>query len=207
MNARINELIYALEKLNPEKLRSIRLNYPGFKKLLESGTILGTDKIVLSDAPQKTEGAERVKTEVCIESGKALIEKCDTELPGIRNSIIDQKKLSRICQLLSAACCFVIVILLTTAYAKFKPVAVVFGIAGVLISLIPVIKEYFLTRTGKRKIDQSYEQIVKERHELEQLNRELILSVHTDENGKDVSAIINNCNTKTFELMQLLQLS
>lgn len=207
MNASINELIYALEKLNPEKLRLIRLNNPDFKKLLEAGTILGTDKIVLSEAPQKTGGAVRVKTEVCIESGKALIEKCDRVLPRIKNSIIDQEKLSRFCSLLSAACCAVIVVLLTTASAKLIPVAVVFGIAGILVSALPVIRAYFLTPAAGRKMNQSYEQIVKERHELERLNRELILSAHVDENGRDVAAIINNCNAKTFEIMQLLQLS
>ncbi|MFD2943253.1 hypothetical protein [Flavobacterium notoginsengisoli] len=203
MDTQINEMIYALEKLNPAKLNQIRTRYSDHSEILESGVVLGEEV-------NKNPDAEiLIKAEICKESNNEILKKCDVEFPIIKRRIKNYRKLNLLSQIITAlSSAGVVSTLLADNIKNQKSIGLIMGFIGLVSSLIPIINEHIITGINNKKINESFEDIVKYRLEIESNNKELFYFITAKiPDYEKISAIINNCNEKTSLIMQILILA
>lgn len=200
MNTNINELIYTLEILNPKKLEEIRKRHPGYAKILESGITLGKE-----DKKNTTDNAViLIKAELSIASNKEVLQECDTVFPKIIKRIKKHKKLNLFSQIATAICSATVI----STIKKIEWVAIVFGIVGLVASLVPIVNDYLITGLDNKKINESFEELIRYRIEIEGFNKELDFLTKIKSNDiEKISEIINYSNDKTVTMRKLLILS
>lgn len=200
MNTNINELIYTLEILNPKKLEEIRKRHPGYAKILESGITLGKE-----DKKNTTDNAViLIKAELSIASNKEVLQECDTVFPKIIKRIKNHKKLNLFSQIATAICSATVI----STIKKIEWVAIVFGIVGLVASLVPIVNDYLITGLDNKKINESFEELIRYRIEIEGFNKELDFLTKIKSNDiEKISEIINYSNDKTVTMRKLLILS
>ena len=203
MSTQINEMVYVLEKLNPTKLNQIREQNPDYSEMLELGVTLGADE----NKDLTTE--IQIKAEICKESNSEILKKCDTEFPIIKRRIKNYRKLNLLSQIItSISSAGVVSTLLAEKFENQKTIGLIMGTIGLFSSLIPIINEYVITGINNKKINESFEDLVKYRLEIENNNKELSYFIKSKSpDYEKVSAIINNCNEKTSLISQILILS
>ena len=203
MNTQINEMIYALEKLNPHKLTLIRQQNPRHSELLQSGVTLGNEE----NNDVRTEIL--IKAEICKASNSEILKKCDTEFPIIKRRIKNYRKLNLLSQIISAiSSAGIVSTFLTANYPNQTKVGLIMGLIGLTSSLIPIANEYLITGINNKKINEAFVDLVKYRLEIESTDKDLeyFIKSRTPDFEK-ISSIINNCNEKTLLISQILILA
>lgn len=201
MNTQINEMIYALEKLNPQKLAQFRVQNPNYSEILLGGVLLGEEE----DNANKT-GEFNIKIEICKECNIEILKKCDAEFPKIKRRIKNYRKLNLLSQIITAiSSAAVVSTFIGDNSSNKKTVGITMGIIGLISSIIPIFNQYIITGINDKKINESFEDMVKYRLEIESNDKELtyFLKSHAPDYER-ISTIINNCNEKTVFLLQLL---
>ena len=194
MKVHINELVSALEKLNPQKLNRLKSQNPNYPKLFESGIILGNDDTTFEIL---------ILAELCIESNTEVLKKCDIEFPKMKNRIISYRRLNLFSQIITAICSAGVVGTILAKMPNKEFMGILLGFAGLICSLIPIVSEYIVTGINNKKITDSFEDLVKNRLEIEKNNRELKYYLSSKKPDiEKISSLINNSNEKAFFINQ-----
>lgn len=197
MASNINELLFALEKIDPAKYRELKAKYASKGDLFAEGVELG-------DGEPESEEIVLMKADACIVATDAIIEKCDSELIQVRKRIQFQKRLTLFSQIATTIGSAAVV---ATLLKDKSAAAIIPGSLTFVSSLIPPVNEYLFTGPTNRKITDSYGELLANEANLNRISSDLKIQMKLRQPDiKKLEELTNSGNKEAAEANKNLQL-